>query len=118
MRLTVLLIAAIAIPVHAAAATIAVGPSNCSASAVNSAIGLANDGDTVQLTCTGTVTWTSTVTIPSTKGITLMVQGGSNTPKAAANFPLTVIAGASITAVRVTVGPNRALSRVSGFKFQ
>ncbi len=118
MRLTILMIAVLAIPVHAAAATIAVGPSNCSASAVNSAIASANDGDTIQLTCTGTTTWTSTVTIPNTKGITLMVQGGSNTPKASANFPLTVIASANITAVRVTVGSNKALSRVSGFKFQ
>src|SRR5438128_1191751 len=64
-------------------AVVTVGPSDCSAAAVNAAISVSStlDGDTVQLTCTGSITWTSTVTIPSTKGITLQVKGATNTPK-------------------------------------
>ena len=80
---------------RAQSATILVGPGNplytdCSAATVQSAINAARDGDTVTLTCTGTQTWTSTVSIPDTKGITLQAQGGTNTPKASAVFPLTI----------------------------
>jgi hypothetical protein len=105
------------IPVTAQSATLIVGPSDCSAAAVNSAITSASNGDTVLLTCSGSQTWTSTVTIPSTKGITLQVQGGTNTPKAAASFPLT-INSSGLTVIHATIAVNNALTRITGFKFQ
>lgn len=103
---------------EASAATLTVGPSDCSASAVNVAIASAADGDTVQLTCTGTVTWTSTVNIPNTKGITLKVSGGTNTPKSSATFPLTISTGTLSPALSVAIGQNKTASRVSGFRFR
>ena len=99
------------------ATVLTVGPTDCSATAVNNAISSASDGDTVQLTCAGSVTWFETVSIPTTKGVTLSVSGGTNTPKGSPNFPLTVISSQT-PAVRITVGPNNSLSRISGFKFQ
>lgn len=105
-----------------ASARIAVGPggttyTDCSAATINTAISSAVDGDTVLLTCAGTVTWTSTVSIPSTKGITLQVQGGTNTPNTSANFPLVVTAASGVQALSVSIGPNNSLTRVSGFRF-
>jgi hypothetical protein len=71
---------------------------------VNAAIAASStlDGDTVELTCSGSVTWTAAVTIPSTKGITLQVKGATNTPMSAAVFPLTVICNLA-TAIVVNV---------------
>jgi len=103
-------------PVQATAATITVGPSDCSASAVNSAISSASDGDTVQLTCTGSVTWTALVAIPNTKGI-ILSGPGTNTPRASANFPLTIVSAQS-PALRITAGTNKSLTRLTGLKFQ
>ena len=88
MILRILLITIVLfLPVQAGATIITVGPNDCSAAAVNSAIASANDGDTVRLTCTGSVTWTAEVSIPNTKGI-ILNGGGTNTPKGSANFPL------------------------------
>src|SRR6266852_184569 len=101
---------------RAQAAIITVGPSDCSAATINSAISSANDGDTVLLTCTGSMTWTATVTIPSTKGITLQVQGGTNTPKTSANFPLVVLSEQS-PAIHASIGTGHAPTRITGFKF-
>ena len=111
-----LLIVALILPVQAVAATLTVGPSDCSAAAVNSAISAAGDGDTVQLTCTGSVTWTAQVTIPGTKGITVN-GGGTNTPKSSPNFPLTIVSLQS-EAISIVAAPNKPLSRITGFKFQ
>src|SRR5437870_8249960 len=107
MRLqSLLLIVFLFLPVQAGAAVITVGPSNCSDAAVNSAIASANDGDIVQLTCTGTVTWTATVSIPNTKGV-ILKGGGTNTPKGSANFPLTIVSSQS-AAIRITAGVNNS----------
>ena len=57
---------------HAATIT----ATSCSAANVQSAINSANNGDVVTIPG-GTCTWSSTVTIPSTKGITL--SGGGDT---------------------------------------
>ena len=102
----------------AQAATVTVGPSDCSAATVNSAISATSthDGDTVLLTCTGSITWTATVAIPSTKGIALEVQGGSNTPKTSANFPLIVTSNQS-PAIIATISPGNTVVRISGFRF-
>jgi hypothetical protein len=90
---------------------------NCTAANINAAISAASDGDTVLLTCTGTVTWTERVEIPATKGIALLVQGATNIPPGAPTFPLTVVSQIS-PALLVRCGSNRSVSRVSGFKFQ
>jgi hypothetical protein len=96
--------------------TIIVGPSDCSAAAVNQVIAAASDGDTVQLTCTGEVTWTEAVTIPSSKGIVLS-GGGTNTPKTSAMFPLAVTSLQS-PAVAIVVGLGNSPSRLTGFLFR
>lgn len=114
---SVLLICLALAAARAYGATIKVGPADCSASAVNSAIASAANGDTVLLTCTGTVTWTTTVTIPSTKGVTLQVQNGTNTPKTSASFPLIVNTTSGLTAIVATIGPGNAVTRISGFRF-
>jgi hypothetical protein len=102
---------------HAARATTRiVGPSDCSAAAVNAVISASGDGDTVSVTCTGTVTWTSAIQIPSTKGIKL-IGPGNNTPKSSASFPLTVVTNAD-PAISILAENGRAFSRISGFKFQ
>jgi hypothetical protein len=106
------------IPVAAFGATVTVGPSDCSVTAVNAAIAAANSGDVINLTCTGTVTWAGTVLIPSTKGLT--IQGpGNNTPKASAAFPLIISAtnGAYVPIV-VNCKNNMPLSRITGLQFQ
>jgi len=93
-----------------------VGPSDCSAPTVNAAINASADGDTVSLTCSGSVTWSSTVTIPNTKGIKL-IGPGTNTPKGSASFPLIVVSTAN-PAISINSENGRIFSRVSGFKFQ
>jgi len=112
----IVLISLILVSPAAHAAIITIGPSNCSAATINSAISSANNGDTVLLTCTGSITWTATVRIPSTKGITLQVQGGTNTPKTSANFPLIVLSEQS-PAIQASIGTGNAPTRITGFKF-
>ena len=94
-----------------------VGPTDCSAAAVNVAISAASDGDTVELTCTGSVTWTTTVTIPNSKGITLRVANGTNTPKTSTNFPLVVTSNKN-PAIQINTENNNSVTRMSGFKFR
>src|SRR3954471_10134852 len=118
MRLVILLFMLMFVmPLDAGAATLTVGPTDCSVAAVTAAISAARDGDTVLLTCTGTVTWSSTVNAPDTKGITLAVQGGTTTPKTSASFPFTFSSGAD-PVLRISCKNNRALNRVTGFKFR
>jgi hypothetical protein len=93
-----------------------VGPVDCSANSVNSAILAASDGDIVELTCRGTVNWNSTVNVPNSKGITLRVLGGTNTPKTSSNFPLTV-SSSSNPIMSVNCENNNSITRVTGFKF-
>lgn len=57
---------------HAAAATLT---SNGSASDTQSKIAAASNGDTVQLPASGTFTWTGGVSLPSTRAITLDLNG-------------------------------------------
>lgn len=117
MKRTILLIGLLfLISNQARAATITVGPSDCSAATINTAIGTASDGDTVLLTCTGSITWSATVTIPNTKGITLMVSGGTNTPKTSANFPLLIISNQN-PAILANIGQGKSVTRISGFRF-
>jgi len=113
------------------AATVTVGPSDCSAATVNAAISASttHDGDTVVLTCSGTINWASTgttswsssagyaVSIPATKGITLMVQGASNSNKSTPTFPLTVNVASNVSAIIANIGASNSPTRISGFKF-
>lgn len=115
--LLVLVVYLLFLPFYTEAAIITVGPSDCSASAVNSAISSATDGDTIRLSCTGTVTWNTTVTLPNTKGLTLEVQGGTNTPKTSGVFPLTISSSAD-PIIRINCENSRSLNRVTGFKFR
>ena len=118
------------------AATVTVGPSDCSAAAVNTAISASttHDGDTVLLTCTGSISWAATgthswagadngttsyaVNVPATKGITLQVQGASNTNKSSPTFPLTITLPNNVQAIVANIGANNSPTRISGFKFQ
>jgi hypothetical protein len=118
MRLAIALLFSLTIfiPETVWAATRVVGPPDCSAVAVNAAIAASSDGDTVSVTCTGTVTWDSTITIPNAKGIKL-IGPGNNTPKSSASFPLVIISNAS-PAIRIAAENGKSFSRVSGFSFQ
>jgi len=128
------LIFSLAATLHAG--TVTVGPSDCSAAAVNAAISASttHNGDTVLLTCTGSINWASTgthswagadngtsnyaVNIPATKGITLQVQGASNTNKSSPTFPLTITLPNNVQAIVANIGANNSPTRISGFKFQ
>jgi len=106
------------VPVAAPGATLTVGPSDCSDSAVNDAIEGANSGDTIKLTCKGTAHWSNTVTIPNTKGITLLGPG-SDTPKTFAIFPLAIVLNNNQgSAIQINCENNMPLSRVTGLKFR
>lgn len=97
------------------ATVVTVGPSDCAAATVNTAIGTAVDGDTVELTCSGTVSWTATVVIPDTKGITLKGPG-SYTNTTTESFPLTITSNQD-PAIDVSVTSGNSLTRITGFKF-
>lgn len=117
------------------AATVTVGPTDCSAATVNAAISASTtlDGDTVLLTCTGNINWASTgtatwstpagsdpsyaVNIPANKGVTLIVKGATNANKSSPTFPLTVNVASNVSAVIANIGANNSPTRVSGFKF-
>jgi hypothetical protein len=85
------------------------------ASTINAAITNARDGDIIELTGSGSVTWTSQVIIPDTKGITLRVQNGTNTPKGSANFPITVTTNYGVV---IFCSDFKSVTRISGFKFR
>jgi hypothetical protein len=113
-----LLILILAFPDYLHANIRTVGPFNCSAAAVNSAINASADGDTIELTCIGTVAWTETVTIPNTKGITLMAPNAYNNWKQNnTNFPLTISSNKD-PAIEVNIGTNNSVTRISGIKFR
>jgi hypothetical protein len=96
------------------AATITVGPNDCSAPTVNSAISSANPGDTVKLICTGTVNWTNTVTVSG--GVELIGPGSMSTN----SWPLVIdcSGGTQQPVIQITNASNQPLNRVSGLEFQ
>lgn len=109
--------------VTAKAATVQIA-SPWAASTINAAINNAASGDTIELIGTGTVTWTTTINIPNTKGITLLVQNGTggswasdHLSKTGSNFPITVTSTQN-PAIRIVCGSNKPVTRISGFKFQ
>lgn len=105
-------------PHHVCADTHTVGPTDCSAAAVNAAINAASDGDTIELTCMGTVNWTAKVNIPNTKGITLKIPSAYNNWRTgSSNFPLTISSNQD-PIINVNCENNRSLTRITGFKFK
>jgi hypothetical protein len=98
------------------AATITIGPDNCSAAAVNAAISGASEGDTIQLTCTGTVTWDSQVLLSG--GKTLKGPGiKSPDPSMNGTWPLVINSTASGIIIDITNAANQEVNRVTGFRF-
>jgi hypothetical protein len=90
---------------NAGAATIPA--TNCSSGAVQTAINSAGNGDTVTIPG-GTCTWTSAVTIPESKGITLQGAGIDAT---------TIVNGLSglVRVLDIRVASGNPLTRVTGF---
>lgn len=74
-RLTFLILGIAGVPSYSWAATL--NATSCSQSVVQAAINSAASGDTVLLPTCSSTTWSSTVTIPSSKGITLNGNGGT-----------------------------------------
>ena len=91
-------------PAHAATYS-----SNGSASDVQSKINSASTGDTVTIPA-GTFTWSTTVTVPSTKGITLQGAGETQT---------TIIRGVSgpLQTLQVSCGSTTRGVRITGIKW-
>jgi len=87
------------------------------AATINDAINDASDGDIIELTGSGTATWTATITIPNTKGLTFQVENGTNTPKDSANFPITATSNQD-PIIQVNLENDNSVTRISGFKFQ
>jgi hypothetical protein len=99
----------------ALAATITVS-GDCSASAVQTAINSASGGDTIDVTCTGTVTWSSGITL--TGGKTLRGGGVKGSNGTEGTWPLVInnTSGGSYL-IRITNANSQALNRVTGFQF-
>lgn len=98
-----------------ASETVTIGPSDCSASTVNTALAAASAGDTVLLTCTGTVNWTATVTISG--GKTLKGSGAFNASDATnhGTWPLTINSTAD-PFVQITNDNSQQTNRLTGLK--
>jgi len=103
--------------------------STCTDTNINSVIaaGTTHSGDRLVLTCTGSVTWNTGVTIGSAKPVSMIVQNGTNgtwtdtttrNARTGANFPLTVIGGSSVTILTVTFAASNPVVEIGGFKFQ
>jgi hypothetical protein len=92
---------------------------DCSASAVQTAINAASGGDIIDVTCTGTVTWSSGVTISGGK---TLKGGGAKTGNASTttgSWPLVInITHSGAAAVTIVNAASQSLNRLTGFKFQ
>lgn len=82
-----------------------INAANCSNSAIQTAINTARDGDRVTVPA-GSCTWTGSVTIPNSKGITLQGAGSAST---------IITMGGNTLTLQTTTG--RARLRVTGFRF-
>lgn len=107
----------------AAAGTTKIGPP-WAAVTINRAIANAHDGDVLLLTGSGIATWTEVVSIPANKGISLLVEKGTNgdwndtrDARAGTKFPIVITSNQS-NAIRIITGPNHSVTRISGFKFR
>ncbi|HLW53548.1 MAG TPA: hypothetical protein VKW06_11965 [Candidatus Angelobacter sp.] len=104
-KLLLLSLMALCLPVAAAAAT--VNAASCSQGVVQNAINSAASGDTV-LVPAGSCTWSTAVSIPSSKGVTVLGAGVGVTD---------IVNATGNTAIQMNVQDGIGLSRVSGFSF-
>lgn len=91
---------------------------DCSASAVQAVINAASEGDVIDVTCTGTVTWSQQVNLSG--GKTLRGGGAKGASGTAGTWPLTinVTLTGNASVIHVTNTDSQAINRVTGFKFQ
>lgn len=91
---------------------------DCSASAVQAAINAASEGDVIDVTCTGTVTWSQQVNLSG--GKTLRGGGAKGASGTEGTWPLTinVTLTGDASVIYVTNTDSQAINRVTGFKFQ
>lgn len=90
---------------------------DCSASAVQTAINAASEGDIIDVTCTGTVTWSSGITLSG--GKTLRGGGVKGSSGTDGTFPLVINNTYSGEALfTITNANSQAINRVTGFKIQ
>jgi hypothetical protein len=122
LRVVLVFLVFLSFPAFASSSTVQIG-SPWAASTINKAIVDARDGDVILLVGRGTATWTEVVSIPPTKGITLMVEQGTNGSwnenrdgRVGSSFPIVVSSNQSIV-ISVLCGANNSLTRISGFKF-
>jgi len=90
---------------------------NCSASAVQTAIDGASSGDIIDVTCTGTVTWSSAITLSGGK----ILKGGGTKGSSGTNgtWPLTINVTSSGDAAVIIINDNsEPVNQLTGFKFQ
>jgi len=100
-------------------ATVTVGPSDCSASAVNMAISRAAPGDTIELSCAGTISGDAPVNLSG--GKTLQGPGMKYpNPANSGTWPLIINSTASDgnAIIAITSAANQEINRVTGFRFQ
>jgi len=104
----------ILLPLFVNAATITVGPDDCSASAVNAAISRASAGDIIELTCTGTIIWNAQVNLKG--GKTLKGPGS----KALNSWSLVIDSTASgvDAIIAITNVANQEVNRVTGLRLR
>ena len=91
---------------------------DCSAAAVQEVINAASSGDTINVACTGTVTWSSTVVLSG--GKTLRAAGVKGAGSTAGTWPLTINVALTVdnTLLRINCDSDEPVNRVTGFKFQ
>jgi hypothetical protein len=86
-----------------------INAASCSSTDVQNAINSAVNGDTVIIpSCPSGVTWSSSVTIPNTKGMTLQGAGVGNT---------VIVDGTANSVLIISVKDGNALTRVTGISF-
>src|SRR6185503_6886704 len=108
-RILVLLCSVILVCLATTARAADIIAKSCSDSAIQTAINSAVNGDRVRIPA-GTCIWTTQVTIPSTKGITLQGAGIGTTTILSSGAD-----GVPAGALVVAVAPGNSLTRVTGF---
>jgi len=95
-----------------------VGPTDCSSAAVNLALARAASGDTIELTCTGTVSWSSSVTLSG--GKTLKGPGSKGERGLDGSWPLTINVALTGSAALIDVvnRDNEPANRITGLAFE
>lgn len=91
---------------------------NCSSAAVNDLISAASKGDTIELACTGTVKWSSPVTLSN--GKTIKGPGLKGKNGISGNWPLVIEVTLSGDAPLIQINNNKKqpLNRITGLKFK